>query len=236
MKKGFTLIELIIAIVLFGIIAYLGASILTPVMEGYVDTRTKTFLFNEAQYALARMSKELRCSIPNTVRIGDGYIQFGEFFESSYYDKMGDDNLTYYGKLGNIAKGDNVSIYNTNQDYFYDGERVYTVSDINGDNVTLNKDIQPSSVYHRIYLISTPVTFYFKNGKIYRSFDYTLSDSNYGLDRGKYFVLANYVKDLQFKYTPGNFRHSAVVSIILTVAKNSLSLEYKQEVHIRNVP
>jgi len=173
MKRGFTLIELIIAIVLFGIIAYMGVSLLTPVMEGYVDTQTKTLLFNEAQFFIERASIELRNAVPNTIRTGNGYIQFGKFSQSAYYKQISFDNLTYYSKLGSLVLNDNLSIYNK-PDYFYNKDRVYEISKINSDNITLNKVLSFPSPYHRVYLISTPVTFYLKGNKIYRSFDYPI--------------------------------------------------------------
>ena len=234
--RGFTLIELIIAIVLFGIIAYLGVSLLTPVMEGYVDTKTKTLLFNEAQFFVERASIELRNAIPNTIRTGDGYIQFGEFSQSAYYKQTSFDNLTYYGGLGSLSLNDNLSIYSTKPDYFYNKDRVYEVAKINSDNVTLNKALSSSSPYHRVYLISTPVTFYLKGNRIYRSFDYPIDNTTYGIDKGKYYVITSYVKSLNFTYTPGNFLHSGIVSINLVMEKNGVKLKYEYEVHIKNVP
>jgi len=236
MKRGFTLIELIIAIVLFGIIAYMGVSLLTPVMEGYVDTQTKTLLFNEAQFFIERASIELRNAVPNTIRTGNGYIQFGKFSQSAYYKQISFDNLTYYSKLGSLVLNDNLSIYNTKPDYFYNKDRVYEISKINSDNITLNKVLSFPSPYHRVYLISTPVTFYLKGNKIYRSFDYPIDKTIYGIDKGKYYVIASYVKSLNFTYTPGSFLHSGIVSINLVMEKNGIKLEYEYEVHIKNVP
>ena len=235
-KRAFTLVELIIGIVLLGILAYVGTNLLLPLMEGYISTRQQTFLFNEAQFAVDRMAHELRNAIPNSIRIGQGYIQFCKFDQSAYYVLVNADNFTFYGGLGNIATGDNVSIYNTAPDYLYSLERVYTVVARNGNMVQVNKPIDPSSPYHRVYLISTPVTFYLKNGKIYRSFAYPIDSTIYGIDRGKFYELADFVDSVSFSYSPGNYRHSAVVTIRVTLKKGSDRLSYSQEVHIRNVP
>ncbi len=235
-RKGFTLIELIISIVLFGIVAYMGMSILSPVIEGYIDTKTKTLLFNEAQFAVERMGVELRDAIPNTIRIGDDYIQFSKFIQSAYYRQVSNDNLTYYSSLGLPKVNDNLSIYNTKPDYFYKKDRVYGILKMASDNITLNKTLKPSSPHHRVYLISTPITFYLKGDKIYRSFDYPIDSDIYGIDKGKYYALANYVDSLKFLYSPGNFLHSGVVVIDLVMKKNGIKLKYEHEVHIRNVP
>ncbi len=234
--KGFSLIELIITIVLFGIVSYIGIGILQPVIEGYVDTKTKTLLFNEAQFFIERASIELRNAVPNTIRVGNGYIQFGKFSQSAYYKQKTSDNITYYSNLGHLSVNDNLSIYNTNPSDFYEKSRIYEIASINSDNITLNKTLNPSSPYHRVYRILTPVTFYLKGNKIYRSFDYPIDDTIYGIDKGKYYIIASYVKSLVFTYTPGNFLHSGIVSIDLVMQKNGIELKYRHEVHIKNVP
>ncbi len=233
---AFTLIELIITMALMGILAYLGSRMLMPVMRGYLGSREKTLLFNEAQFTLSRIARELRNAVPNSIRVGDGYIQFCKFRAASYYNLISSDNFTYYGSFDSVKRGDYLSIYNTAPEYLYSRERVYEVLDVNGNMVEVNKAINPSSPYHRVYLISTPVTFYLKNGKIYRSFDYQLSLTDYGIDEGKYFELADHISELKFTYLPGNYKHSAVISIFIKLAKNDIIVQYQQEVHTRNVP
>ncbi len=235
-KNGFTLVELILSIVLFSIISYIGLSILKPVIEGYVDTKTKTLLFNEAQFAVERIGIELRNAIPNTIRVGNGYLQFAAFSQSAYYKQISEDNITYYSSLNFPRVGDNASIYNTKPEYLYTTSRMYKILNINGDTLEFNKEISPSSPYHRVYIISTPVTFYIKNGKIYRSFDYPIDEDVYGIDKGQYYIVANYVYSLKFSYTPGNFLHSGIVAIYLVMKKNGVELKYEHEVHIKNVP
>jgi len=235
--KGFTLVELIITIVLVGIVAYLGTNLIMPVMEGYVDTQVKTLLFNEAQYAASRMAIELRNAIPNTIRVlNSSEIEFAEFSDAGYYSPIqNSDNITCSGI--NVSAGDYVSIYNTKPGYFFDQSRVYKIKQVtkNADNATclLYRSIVSDSPYHRIYKVGQIVAFYLKNGKIYRSstdFGDIAQLGNHG------YIMANYIKNLEFTYTQGFTYRQAVLQIKLVMEKGDVELEYNQEVHIRNVP
>ena len=55
---GFTLIELVIAIVLSGIVAIMAASFLTQPMEGYAALGRRAELVDMAEMALRRMQRE----------------------------------------------------------------------------------------------------------------------------------------------------------------------------------
>ncbi len=67
--RGFSLLEMVIAVVLTGILAAVLALILTGPMKASVDTERRARLVDVADTALARMTRELRLSLPNSVRI-----------------------------------------------------------------------------------------------------------------------------------------------------------------------
>ncbi len=234
---GFTLVELIITIVLVGIVAYLGSNLIAPVMEGYIDTQVKTLLFSEAQYATSRMAIELRNAIPNTIKVlNDSEIEFAEFSDAGYYSPIQNlDNISCFEI--NVSAGDYVSIYNTRPDYFYGGDRIYKIEqvNVNKDNTTciLNKNIISDSPYHRIYKVDQVVAFYLKDGKIYRDSADLSNKSKIG--EGGY-IMANYIKSLKFTYTQGFTYRQDVLKIELVMRKGDVELTYDKEVHIRNVP
>jgi MSHA biogenesis protein MshO len=69
-QSGFTLVELVMVIVLTGILAGVGALIITGPMGGYVDQERRAQLVDAAETALRRMSREIRVALPNSVRVG----------------------------------------------------------------------------------------------------------------------------------------------------------------------
>lgn len=71
MKKagGFTLIEMVSVIVITGIIAAAVAVFMRAPIQGYFDTVRRSEMTDEADTALRRISRDLRLSLPNSVRV-----------------------------------------------------------------------------------------------------------------------------------------------------------------------
>ncbi|RME36083.1 MAG: type II secretion system protein [Gammaproteobacteria bacterium] len=66
---GFTLVELVVVITLLGILGAFAVSFLVQPIEGFLDTSRRSRLVTRAETALARMEKELRLALPNSVRV-----------------------------------------------------------------------------------------------------------------------------------------------------------------------
>jgi len=77
--RGITLIELVVAIVLIGIIVAATAYFFYPVIQS-VDISARAQLSDEADNALQRVGREVRLAVPNSVRVTtSGTAQFLEF-------------------------------------------------------------------------------------------------------------------------------------------------------------
>lgn len=79
-RRGFTLVELVIVIVLTGILASVLARIIGGPVQGAIDAERRARIVDVAQTALARMTREMRLSLPNSVRVtSSGNVRAIEF-------------------------------------------------------------------------------------------------------------------------------------------------------------
>ncbi|HEY8606814.1 MAG TPA: type II secretion system protein [Noviherbaspirillum sp.] len=71
-QSGFTLVEMVMVIVITGIISAIVAVFIARPVEGYVDTVARAELTDIADIALRRIARDLRLSLPNSVRVTTG--------------------------------------------------------------------------------------------------------------------------------------------------------------------
>lgn len=75
---GFTLIELVMVIAIAGVVAVAASRFIAAPVEGYLDLERRAALTDLAQTAQARLGRELRLAVPNSVRVavGGGAVEF----------------------------------------------------------------------------------------------------------------------------------------------------------------
>lgn len=66
---GFTLIEMIVAITIIGVIAAVIGVILRPPIESYVASRNRAYLSLTAANAISQITRDIRSALPNSVRM-----------------------------------------------------------------------------------------------------------------------------------------------------------------------
>jgi MSHA biogenesis protein MshO len=67
-QTGFTLVELVLVIVILGVVAATMSMFFKPAFDGYLGTRTRAELLEQADVALRRMQRDIRAAVPNSVR------------------------------------------------------------------------------------------------------------------------------------------------------------------------
>jgi MSHA biogenesis protein MshO len=75
-QTGFTLIELIMVIVITGIISGMVAVFIKTPIDQYIDITRRAEITDIADTALRRMERDIRTSVPNSVRLSGRYLEF----------------------------------------------------------------------------------------------------------------------------------------------------------------
>jgi len=68
-QAGFSLPELVIVIVISGIVAAILAPVVTRPFQGFIDLSRRATLVYSAENALRRMQRDIRRSLPNSIRV-----------------------------------------------------------------------------------------------------------------------------------------------------------------------
>lgn len=88
--RGFTLLELILVIVITGILAVVMAPIIQEPVRAYFDQVTRAELVDNAEMALRRMARDVRRSLPYSLRTGAGKsVEFVRVLDVARYREHG---------------------------------------------------------------------------------------------------------------------------------------------------
>jgi len=74
-ERGFSLVELVVVIVITGVIASVVGLFITGPIQGFLDQARRAELVDSAQQAMTRMGRDLRGSLPNSVRISGNALE-----------------------------------------------------------------------------------------------------------------------------------------------------------------
>ena len=182
-QSGFSLIELVAVIVLLGIVAAGSSAFISSSVSIYSDTARRSELSQQGRYAVERISRELRDTLPNSVRTGtfgasqcvefmpvlgaSGYINDVAGVSLASLDIIDQQNLPLGDTSASqlyavIFNGDNNSPADGFNNSIYDGaastvmEQINLVTD-NGDTLTLtfasNHTFLEDSPQRRVYII-----------------------------------------------------------------------------------
>lgn len=160
LQAGFTLLEAIVTISIFGIVAAMVAMFIRIPVENYVGSVRRAEMTDAAESALRRLARDVRLAVPNSLRVDCTtvanvcHIEFvmsstGGRYRDSGDGSAGGNELSFTSALSTtfdvigqpgataVSPGDFVVVYNETPATVYGGATRALVSLVAGNTVTL---------------------------------------------------------------------------------------------------
>ena len=251
-QNGFTLVELVIVIVLLGIVGAMGAGFISAAFRGFFDTEVRLEMYEEGKTAMVRMEREIHIAVPNavdvsTTTIADDTISIGLIDERAMIPVFGQYTephptgaTTITDRTAALPVNTLVSIYNTNWAIFDNGSRTYNITAVNGNAMTLDRNIGPASPYNRYYAVRPrAVRFQVIGTTLFRSTAAINAGGAVGGFANPQILAQNVVPSgglPYFTYLPGTSTRNSVVAIHFVLSRNDETVNFHKEVQVRNAP
>jgi len=248
-KKGFTLIELVITITIVAIISGVVYPIIMMGVKSYKTQVLRQEIVTRGRLAVEKISRDLRASVPNTIVLKslintNDTLEFGKsLFFSSYSTIL--NFASPYSLTDNsgipLVSAPFIVIYNTSPSQYYNyltslTPSTFQVFSVSGNTVVFNASTKPSSPYNRYSMSDGPVTYSLNSsGQLIRYSNYNPGE-NFSSDAGEQNILIDNVESLSFSYVSGTLTNESVLSMVFKITMEGMSMDFHQEVHIRNVP
>ncbi len=244
--KGFTLIELILAIVVSSILL-LGLANFTEVgVKGYFGTVERYRLQTEANFVIEKISREMRHAVPNLFpsAVSSGCVSFYPIVDSGFYVVSGADiNFLVSNPDTNAQSLQNLSlVINPTRPYeeISKIDNVFPLTHISqavGTNVSgaaftlldQASDLVGGSVSNRLYIFNddNPVEYCITQGSF-------LTRTN----AEDPIIISDKLNVAQSSllYSPATVQQNGIVDLTLTFTVNGETTTFEQEVQVLNVP
>lgn len=160
-SKGFTLIELIIAMILLAILSVGVSSFLQFGSQLYADATARDQILSSARFAIERLNREIRSSLPNSARItSNACLEFMPIQSSAIYvdipvsPDLASDEVTIVPASTTVSSADvinfNAIVYplSSNDVYIASNQKFYPID-------SANYSVDPTNTPHVLTLEST---------------------------------------------------------------------------------
>lgn len=196
---GFTLIELVMAIVVLGIVGITTSKFVGWGATYYVDVSERQLVLDDSRFVIERLTRELRTAVPYSLRTlnntsnNTACIEYIPIVNSAKYltapiSPASSSQLTIVSPTsGTVTAGSQISIYPTAVADVYNSANQQTfsidsVDAVQGDgsqaiHFSSNISIAQGSPANRYYQWTTPVSYCLESNKIYRYQNYAATAS-----------------------------------------------------------
>lgn len=248
--RGFTLIELIVVLVVLSILAVMGAQFVVSSTQNYEATRTRALLVNTGRAALERMNRQLRGALPYSVQITNGgnCVRFMPIAGGGIYSSPVPDVANAAAASASIAvlphgvefgSANWVSIGAMSAGELYSGNQsIAGLSGRSATNLTLGgaKVWARNSINRRFYLLDNPQAFCVAANQLRFYPNLNRTDANVDLTGNFDLMAAQVNAPAPFSLSPGSENRNTLVFIDISFVSGGESVEFQQQVMIRNVP
>lgn len=261
-EAGVTLVEMIVAIVVTGILVALASMFGRNQIEAYFDVTNRAALTDAADTALRRIARDLQAALPNSVRVSGDYIEFVPVRDAGRY-RTGVDTgsevvfgstccefdvllppspfLPDTGSPITVAAGDSLVVNNLG----IDGANVYVglpvrraVVSLAGSRLSYQAPILDTpSPTSRFHIVTAPVTYQcdLAAGVVRRYQGYPFAHPQPTPPGGGVAtILVAGVSGCSISYSPGVQQRNGIVSIQLTLTGSGESVTLMQQVDVLN--
>lgn len=260
-EAGVTLVEMIVAIVVTGILVSLASMFGRWQIQAYFDVTNRAALADAADTALRRIARDLQAALPNSVRVTGNYLEFVPVLDAGRYraaqtpaavgdildfSAAGDNSFDVLGPTVTVANGDQLVVFNlgiTGADvYAGDVRRAIPAGGVGAarSNVVFTPAAVPlplASPMNRFHIVGSPVTYECAGGVLRRYWGYPFASGQPAPPvGGNSAILVNGVSACAFTYAPGVQQRNGIVSIRLTISGNDESVTLLQQVDVLNSP
>jgi MSHA biogenesis protein MshO len=256
--RGFSLIEMIIAITVLGILSASTAVFLRGPIASYFDTERRADMADSGELAMAKLSQEISGAVPNSVRIapvasGGFYLEFLPVISEGRYRIAGPGNILNFGVPNTVfdalcaapavpcpSPGNWVVVNNhLPTANVWTGNSRAAFTSIAGSAIThASQSFLLDAPDHRFQIAGNPVTYFCNSaaGTLTRYSGYAISPVQPQPPAGVPVTLAARISACNATFSPGNLRHAGVVALSLTFNNAGDMLSLYHAIRIEPMP
>lgn len=249
--RGFTLIEVIAVIVILSILATAGGSFIVESTKSYQSTQMRSKLVNTGRQAIERMSRQLRISLPYSVRLTNNNtcLEFMPIASGGNYEGFVPDTINGAAASANIKVSPHVIEFGNAQ---FVSIGAMTATELYGTNpvsraTLLSRTVnaltlstariwQRNSVNQRFYLLDLPQAFCVVSNELRFYTAQDASGANVDLTSSYSLLADNVTAAAPFALTAGGENRNTIVQFAISFAVKTESVAFNHSVMIRNVP
>jgi len=251
-RRGFTLIELILVILVMSIVSISVASFIRFGIDIYQDTVNRDRQVGDSRFLIERLTRELREAVPNSIRVNNSCIEFVPIVVNSTYISipvMPDSSDELLVVESTRSGGSKIIIYPLSPQEIYapaltDAAKIFEIDSMTdeGNNVmeisfaNAISFLQHSPI-ERYFLVDSAVSYCVEGQDIKRYGDYWPGQNQLSPPNATgVLMVKNQVNATPFEYHQDSLIRNAVVQLNLSFSYDDELLNLYHEVHIVNVP